>query len=38
MMMFKNEGPELVMAYAYGDLGGRPGRGPGQVKQRTRVR
>jgi hypothetical protein len=32
MMMFKNEGSEPVMTYAYGGLGGRPGRGPGHVK------
>jgi hypothetical protein len=32
MMMFKNEGPEPVMTYSYGGLGGRPGRGPGHVK------
>jgi hypothetical protein len=32
MMSFKNEGPEPVMTYSYGGLGGRPGRGPGHVK------
>ena len=32
MMIFKNEGSVPVMTYSYGGLGGRPGRGPGQVK------
>ena len=32
MMSFKNEGSQPVMTYSYGGLGGRPGRGPGQVK------
>ena len=32
MMMFRNEGSQPVMTYAYGGLGGRPGRGPGHVK------
>ena len=29
MMSFENEGKTPVMLYAFGGLGGRPGRGPG---------
>jgi hypothetical protein len=31
MMSFKNENQAPVMIYAYGGLGGRPGRGPGHI-------
>ena len=31
MMSFENEGKTPVMLYAFGGLGGRPGRGPGHV-------
>ena len=31
MMRFKNDSQEPVMLYAYGGMGGRPGRGPGHV-------
>jgi hypothetical protein len=30
MMTFKNDSNVPVMLYAYGGMGGRPGRGPGQ--------
>ena len=31
MMTFQNEGRTPVMLYAFGGLGGRPGRGPGHA-------
>jgi hypothetical protein len=31
MMSFKNENRVPVMLYAFGGMGGRPGRGPGQL-------
>lgn len=31
MMSFKNESQTPVALYAYGGLGGRPGRGPGHI-------
>jgi len=31
MMSFENEGKTPVMMYAFGGLGGRPGRGPGHT-------
>ena len=31
MMTFENDNKIPVMLYAYGGLGGRPGRGPGHA-------